>query len=135
MPPKTTIRYKGKSKRVPKQYVPDTLSASDRKLQVASLVSGTKRPKVTTAKPRRSSHVIAFENKFGYPITSARVAKDIITPTGRAKILDKGRGAYYSGGSRPGQTADSWAFARLASVIMGGPARKVDMDIWDRYKR
>ena len=34
MPPKTTIRYKGKTKSVPTAYVPTTLSASDRKKQV-----------------------------------------------------------------------------------------------------
>ena len=50
------------------------------------------------------------------------------------KILDKGRGAYYSSGSRPNQTAQSWALARLASVVMNGPARKVDKDIWQKYK-
>ena len=51
------------------------------------------------------------------------------------KILSKGRGAYYSSGSRPNQTADSWARARLASVIMGGKARQVDKEIWEKYKR
>lgn len=136
MPPKKPmIRYKGKTKSVPTAYVPTSLSASDLKKQVASLVSGTKRPVLSSAKSRRSSHVVTFERRYGYPITSPRVAKEILTPTGRAKILDKGRGAYYSGGSRPGQTPDSWAFARLASVVMGGPARKVDIDIWNRYRR
>ena len=135
LPKKPTIRYKGKTKSVPTAYVPTTLSASDRKKQVASLVEGTKRPELSSAKSRRSSHVVAFERRYGYPITSARVSRKIITPAGCAKVLDKGRGAYYTGGSRPGQTPDSWAFARLASVVMGGPVRKVDMDIWNRYRR
>ena len=43
-------------------------------------------------------------------------------------------GAYYSSGSRPNVTKEQWARARLASVIMNGPARKVDLDIWDKYK-
>ena len=44
-------------------------------------------------------------------------------------------GAYYSAGSRPNQTAGSWSRARLASVIMNGKARKVDIDIWNKYKK
>jgi hypothetical protein len=44
-------------------------------------------------------------------------------------------GAYYSSGSRPNQTPMSWGRARLASVIMGGPSRRIDKDIWAKYKR
>jgi len=35
-------------------------------------------------------------------------------------------GAYYSSGSRPNQTAQSWGKARLYSAISGGPASKSD---------
>jgi hypothetical protein len=49
-------------------------------------------------------------------------------------IIKKGKGAYFSGGSRPNQNPFSWGLARLASVIMDGPARKVDQKIWDEYK-
>jgi hypothetical protein len=45
------------------------------------------------------------------------------------KILNKGRGAYYSSGSRPNQTAESWARARLASALTHGKAAKVDRNI------
>ena len=41
-------------------------------------------------------------------------------------ITKKGRGAYYSSGSRPNQTAQSWARARLASALTGGNASAVD---------
>ena len=44
-------------------------------------------------------------------------------------------GAYYSSGSRPNQTPFSWGNARLASVIMGGPARKIDKKIWEKNKK
>ena len=44
------------------------------------------------------------------------------------------KGAFYSSGSRPNVSARQWAYARLASVIMNGGARKVDKDIWDKYK-
>ena len=43
-------------------------------------------------------------------------------------------GAYYSSGSRPNQTPTSWGLARLASVILNGPARRIDKTIWDKYK-
>jgi hypothetical protein len=62
------------------------------------------------------------------------VYKDIITKKGAMEILNKGKGAYFSSGSRPNQTPYSWAYSRLASVIMNGPARKVDIDIWNKYK-
>ena len=45
------------------------------------------------------------------------------------KIVNKGEGAYYSSGSRPNQTAQSWGYARLASSITGGKAAAVDYDI------
>jgi len=44
-------------------------------------------------------------------------------------IVKKGEGAYYSSGSRPNQTAQSWAYARLASAVTGGPASVVDFHL------
>jgi hypothetical protein len=44
-------------------------------------------------------------------------------------IIRKGEGAYYSGGSRPNQTAQSWAMARLASALTGGKSAKVDFHL------
>ena len=35
------------------------------------------------------------------------------------RITKKGRGAYYSGGSRPNQTPSSWAYARLGECFGG----------------
>ena len=45
---------------------------------------------------------------------------------------DQGMGAYYSG-PRPNQTPESWAFARLASVITWS-CQGVDQTIWDKYR-
>jgi hypothetical protein len=42
------------------------------------------------------------------------------------QIVKKGEGAYYSSGSRPNQTPQSWAYARLASAVTGGKASIVD---------
>lgn len=122
--------------KIPKQYVPKSLTPADRKKQIKSIKEGKERPKVDSFKSKRSSWAVKFEKKYGEKITNdAFISKNIISKTGINKILDKGRGAYYSSGSRPNQTADSWARARLASVIMGGAARKVDQNIWSKYKK
>ena len=123
-------------KKIPKQYLPKTLTKEDRAKQKKSIEEGKMRPKVESFKSKRSSHVVKFEKKYGVKITNDTfIDKNIITRTGIKKILDKGRGAYFSSGSRPNQTPESWSRARLASVIMNGPARKVDKDIWEKYKR
>ena len=49
-----------------------------------------------------------------------------------AKIINKGEGAYYSSGSRPNQTAQSWGLARLASSITSGKAAAVDFNILEK---
>ena len=45
------------------------------------------------------------------------------------QIINKGKGAYYSSGSRPNQTPQSWGLARLASSITFGKSAAVDYDI------
>lgn len=130
---KITISHKGKTRKVPKKYVPTGLNKADKNKQIKSIVNKTDRPQ-TQYKSKRSSYTVAFEKKYGFNIKSPKV-KTLITQTGIKKILDKGRGAYYSSGSRPNQTSESWAYARLASVLMNGPARKVDKDIYDKYKK
>ena len=123
-------------KKIPKQYLPKSLTPADRKKQKESIVKKKARPKVDSFKSQRSSYVIRFEKKYGTKITNDDfINKNIITRTGIKKILDKGMAAYYNTGSRPNQTAQSWSRARLASVIVGGPARRVDNNIWEEYKR
>ena len=122
-------------KKINPKYVPKSLSESDKKKQIKSIKEGTDRPK-TDYKTKRSSHVIAFEKKYGEKITNdSFISKNIISKTGIDKILAKGRGAYYSAGSRPNVSAEQWARARLASVILNKGARKVDQKIWDKYKK
>ena len=128
---------KDKKTKLPKKYLPKSLSPSDRKKQLKSLKSKTNspRPKVKSFKSKRSPHVEKFEKKYGHKITDdAFISKNIISKEGIRQILSKGRGAYKSGGSRPNQSSSSWARARLASVITGGKARAVDKKIWDKYK-
>jgi len=123
-------------KKIPQQYLPKGLTKEDRAKQKKSIQEGKMRPKVDSFKSKRSSHVVKFEKKYGVKITNDTfIDKNIITRTGIRKILDKGRGAYFSSGSRPNQTPESWSRARLASVIMNGKARKVDKSIWEKYKR
>ena len=118
-----------------KKYVPDSLSSSDKTRQIKSIKAKTDRPILKSAKTKRSSHVVNFENKYGYKINElTKVYKNIISKAGVDKIIDKGMGAYYSSGSRPNVSARQWAYARLASVIMGGGARAVDKKVWDEYK-
>ena len=116
------------------KYVPQSLKNEDRKKQIKSIRDKTIRPKLDSFKSKRSEWVEKFEDKYGYKITNKKVYKDIITKKGAMEILNKGKGAYFSSGSRPNQTPYSWAYSRLASVIMNGPARKVDIDIWNKYK-
>jgi len=127
------VTYKGETRDIPAQYLKG-LKGKDREKQIKSIFEGTIRPK-TKAPEKRSSYVIKFEKKFNKKITDEDwIHKNIITRTGQKKIIEKAMGAYFSGGSRPNQTPSSWGYARLASVIVGGPARRFDKTIWDKYK-
>lgn len=48
------------------------------------------------------------------------------------QIVKKGEGAYYSSGSRPNQTPQSWGLARLASSLTSGKSAAVDYDIIEK---
>jgi len=122
-------------KSLPLKYVPKTLSTSDKKKQEKSIREGKDRPKVNY-KSKRSTWAVKFEKKYGVKISDTDfIDKNIISKKGQDEIVSKGMKAYYTSGSRPNQTPFSWGLARLASVIMGGNARVVDMKIWKKYKR
>ncbi len=124
------------STKINKKYVPASLTKKDKEKQIKSIKEKKERPKVDSFKSKRSSLVERFEKKYGYKISNlSRISKEIISKKGIDLIIKKGQGAYYSSGSRPNQTAQSWALARLAGVIMNSPARKVDADIWLKYKK
>ena len=128
------ITYKGKSRDVPATYLKG-LKGKEREAQIKSIFEGKDRPK-TSAPKKRSGWVEKFEKKYGKIISNEKWIHDnIITRTGQRKIIDKGMGAYYSSGSRPNQTPMSWGRARLASVILNGPSRRIDKNIWNKYKR
>ena len=76
-----------------------------------------------------SNHVTRAKKKFGVDsmVPSPELAKKTGCPLSvLKKIVQKGEGAYYSSGSRPNQTPQSWGLARLASSLTGGPAARVD---------
>jgi hypothetical protein len=128
------ISYKGKTRKVPESYLKG-LKGKERRAQIKSIFEGKERPD-TSFKSKRSGWVKKFEDKYGTKITDKKfINQNIITYTGQKKIIDKGKGAYFSSGSRPNQTPTSWGLARLASVILGGEARRIDKKIWDKYKR
>ena len=134
---KTFIKNKFNIKLVKlnKNYFPNTLSEKDRKKQLNSILKNINRPKIKSFKSIRSGWVVKFEKKYNIKITDSNwIAKNILKKKGQELIINKGIGAYYSSGSRPNQTSYSWAYARLASTILNGPARKYDMNIWKKYK-
>ena len=114
------------------------LSKSDKAKQKEAILKSRKdakggkykpRPKLKSFQNKKSPHVKKALKKFN--LVSMKDLEKISKETGCSMaslkiILKKGRGAYYSDGSRANQNADSWAYARLASAITGGGASKVD---------
>ena len=90
------------------------------------------RKKVKSFKSKPSGHV-ARAMKI-YNIKNMTPNQQLAKKTGCTvktlkKIINKGMGAYYSSGSRPNQTAQSWGRARLAKgAITGGPSSKIDIN-------
>ncbi len=132
---KKIVIGKGKEQRkVPSRYVPKGLTAKDKKKQIESILKKEKRPEVKSFTSKRSPYVERFEEKFGFKVSNkSKVTKNLISATGYEKILDKGKGAYFSAGSRPNQTMFSWAMARLASSLLFGPASRIDSKILLQY--
>ena len=137
---KVKITYQGKSRQVPKTYV-EGLKGNDRRKQIKSIFEGTFRPQ-TKVEPKRSSWTVKFNKKYGKELDKmkgGRSKKNIAKVTGIPfkaidEVFKKGEGAYYSSGSRPNQTPQSWAYARVYSYILGGSARKTDAAITKKYK-
>jgi hypothetical protein len=126
---------------IPKRYIPKFLTKKDRKKQKQNILKSRRlykrgtyfsRPKVKSFKSKPSGHVATAKRM--YNVESIKPSNILSKKTGCTrkaleKIVNKGRGAYYSSGSRPNQTAESWGKARLASAITGGPASKIDRNI------
>ena len=126
---------------VPQRYIPKGLSKKDTKKQKKYLRKSRKmykkgkyyeRPKVKTFKSRKSNHLKRAEKL--YNVKKIAPTKELARKTkckrsALEKIVNKGRGAYFSSGSRPNQTGESWGLARLASAISGGNASISDYHV------
>lgn len=126
---------------IPYRYLPNMLNKKDKMFQEINLLKSRKqykkgkyfqRPKVKSFKSRKSPHV--NKAKEIYNVDSIKPSKELARKTqcseeALEKIVNKGRGAYYSSGSRPNQTPESWGIARLASSLTGGNSSIADIDI------
>jgi hypothetical protein len=121
---------------VPIRYVPRTLSRKDRSRQIAMLKRSRRMykrgeyygrsTKLKSYPHVASKHVVAARRI----VPNAALAKATGCSVGSLRqIVKKGEGAFYSSGSRPNQTPQSWGYARLASAITGGKAAAVDYAI------
>jgi len=135
------ITYKGETRNVPASYLKD-LKGADRKKQIKSFFEGKERPE-TKVKEKKSTWTTQFSKKYGDELDTMkgkRSKKNIAEVTGIPlkavnEVYKKGEGAYYSSGSRPNQSPQSWARGRLYAYIMGGKkVREVDKDITKKHK-
>ena len=92
------------------------------------------RPKLKSYKKKESGWTAKFHKRYPNAKTVPQIARATGIP---AKALNavkrKGMGAYYSSGSRPNQTPESWGKARVASVLVGGASRNIDKKIVEKY--
>ena len=129
---KVKVTYKGETRNIPERYVKG-LKGYERRKQIASIFEGKQRPK-TSAPTKRSSWVEKFEKKYGKKITDTEwISKNLISKKGIKLIKDKGSAAYFTSGSRPNVNMFQWNLARLASVLLFGPAFKIDKNIAEKY--
>ena len=122
----------------PQRYVPRQLSPRDARTQRRLLKKSRglyKKHTYYTRKPlasfrsKPSKHVALARSM--YKVETVKPSKELAKKTGCTmaalkRIVQKGEGAYYSSGSRPNQTPQSWGLARLASAVTGGKAAAVD---------
>ena len=128
----------------PTRYVPRSLSKNDETKQLGMLAKSKRlykqgrfftRKRLSSYKHRKSAHLSNARKIYG--VDSVQPNADLARKTGCSlsalkQIVKKGEGAYYSSGSRPNQTAQSWGLARLASSLTAGKAAAVDYDIIDK---
>jgi len=133
-----------KTVKFPIRYVPRNLTKKDTQTQINMLLKSKKmyrdnkyytRKKIPSYKNKKSKHIL---NAYKiYNIKNIKPSQELAQKTGCTmsalnQIVKKGEGAYYSSGSRPNQTAQSWGLARLASSLTSGKAAAVDYDIIEK---
>lgn len=138
---------------IKKTYIPSSLSKRDAQTQRHLILQSRKnylkakkhppsrkslnqlyqtRKKLSSFRSKPSVHVKTA--KRFYDVTHIGATKELANKSGCTlkslrQIIRKGEGAYFSSGSRPNQTPQSWAVARLASALTSGKAAAVDADI------
>ena len=125
----------------PIRYLPKNITTADKKRQFKMLMKSKKLYKKNKYYTRKN--ISSYENKKSKHVLNARKIYNIhnVAPntelaqktgckiSALKQIVKKGEGAYYSSGSRPNQTPQSWGFARLASSLTSGKSAAVDYDI------
>lgn len=123
------------------RYLPKKLSNKDKMKQSKMLLKSKRlykkgvfftRKHVSSFKSKPSNHVIKAKKMYNVDkigATNELSKKSGCSKKALAKIINKGEGAYFSSGSRPNQTAQSWGIARLASSLTSGKAGAVDYNI------
>ena len=129
---------------VPQRYVPKNLTKKDKMIAKRELKLSRKlykkkqyhtRKKVASFPHKTSKHILKARKVYAVNeiIPSPLLAKKTgCSIAALNQIVKKGEGAYFSSGSRPNQTAQSWGYARLASAITGGKASAVDYSILEK---
>ena len=128
-------------KRINLRYLPRRITKKDRIKQINELRKSQKlykkgdyhTRKMISSFVSKPSHFVEDAKKL-YQVNKIGATNELAKATGcsqsaLAKIINKGEGAYYSSGSRPNQTAQSWGIARLGSAITSGKAAAVDYNI------
>jgi len=132
------------NKKVVLRYLPKRLTKKDKKLQYGMLMKSRNmykkgkyftRKALTSYKSKPSKHIMNAKRLYG--VENIGPTDELARATGCSKkalgeIVRKGQGAYYSSGSRPNQTSQSWGIARLASAITSGKAAAVDYSILEK---
>jgi hypothetical protein len=130
--------------KLPTKYLPSLTAIKDAAKQVKMLMKSRKqykkgkfftRKKVKSYTSKPSNHIT--DAKRIYNIETVAPNKELAKKTGCSlsalkQIMRKGQGAYYSSGSRPNQTSQSWGLARLASSITAGKSAAVDYNILEK---
>ena len=138
-----TLKGGRKKSRIPKKYIPKYLSKKNKKILRKEINKSRRqykkqkyhtRKKIKNYKSKKSRWNNRLRNIYNIPPQTNLSIKTLsklskCNPNALKKIINKGMGAYYSSGSRPNQTPQSWGKARLYSALSGGPASRVDFNI------
>lgn len=131
-------------KKINLRYLPNNITEKDHKTQQNEILKSRRlykkgiyhlRKKIKSFTSKKSNHVANAKKIYGVNTIGAtnRLAKATgCSKSSLAKIIHKGIGAYYSSGSRPNQTGQSWGIARLASSITAGKSSAVDYSILEK---